>query len=152
VLHTVFRHYGRTIAYANGSARVLSPEAYARLRAHRPIGDERLESGDSQLHIDRSHPVYFDHPSDHVPGLVLVDEALRAGRAAGHSGWRFESISASFRSFVEIDAQAALKTIFDSQLAHNSHRTITRIVQFGKPAAEVTAQFRFRDDRGSLNQ
>ncbi|MGC5362147.1 ScbA/BarX family gamma-butyrolactone biosynthesis protein [Streptomyces sp. DT24] len=38
------------------------------------------EAGSWRLRLDTRHPGYFEHPSDHVPGMVLVE----AFRQAGH--------------------------------------------------------------------
>ncbi|MFJ1751571.1 ScbA/BarX family gamma-butyrolactone biosynthesis protein [Kitasatospora sp. NPDC088134] len=35
------------------------------------------------LRIDQRHPVYFDHPLDHVPGMLLFEALRQAGHAAG---------------------------------------------------------------------
>ncbi len=33
------------------------------------------------LHVDTTHPVYFDHPQDHVPGMLLVEASRQAAQA-----------------------------------------------------------------------
>ncbi|MFI0241416.1 ScbA/BarX family gamma-butyrolactone biosynthesis protein [Streptomyces sp. NPDC016845] len=57
-----------------------------------------------QLRVDVSHPVLFDHPVDHVPGMLL----LEAARQAAHSTLYprpsvMTSIDARFTRFVEFD-------------------------------------------------
>ena len=36
------------------------------------------------LRVDTLHPVYFDHPVDHVPGALLLGAAFQAAYAAVH--------------------------------------------------------------------
>jgi 2-oxo-3-(phosphooxy)propyl 3-oxoalkanoate synthase len=36
------------------------------------------------FHIPRSHPFFFEHSKDHVPGLMLVDAGKQAGTAMCH--------------------------------------------------------------------
>lgn len=147
-LRTVFRHRDSPVAFTSGAARVLSPETYARLRARRSVPDNRRELSDRQLRVDRSHPVYFDHPSDHVPGLMLIEEALRAPRVVSRTGWNTVRFSAHFRDFVELDTPAGLSVTLDRRLGRRLHRSTISIRQFGRVAAEVTAEFRLRGVRG----
>ncbi|QKW21207.1 hypothetical protein HUT16_21005 [Kitasatospora sp. NA04385] len=39
----------------------------------------------TQLRVDLSHPVLFDHPVDHVPGMLLLEAAQQAAHAACRS-------------------------------------------------------------------
>ncbi len=84
----------------------LSPAAVGRTRA----SDVLLSATDRpdvwQLRLDLGHPVYFDHPVDHVPGALLLDAALQATRAAGLRAGRTAvpvGIDCRFHSFVELD-------------------------------------------------
>ncbi len=56
------------------------------------------------LLVDQDHPFYFDHPLDHVPGMLLVGRLLdmvgdRSGRAA---------VTIDFGTICELDQQTAL--------------------------------------------
>ncbi|GID91147.1 AfsA-related hotdog domain-containing protein [Amorphoplanes digitatis] len=58
----------------------------------------------TRLHIDQNDPFFFDHPLDHVPGMLLVCGAVglvRAG-AGGESGDRCRA-AMTFRSICELD-------------------------------------------------
>lgn len=98
----------RTFAQAGGGARFLSPERYAAIRGagataqppvptgHRDrpdigrmgVADPRdvmiaVDDGAVRLRpADPRHPFFFDHPSDHVPGMVLLEAARQAGALA----------------------------------------------------------------------
>ncbi|MFJ3848253.1 ScbA/BarX family gamma-butyrolactone biosynthesis protein [Streptomyces albidoflavus] len=60
-----------------------------------------------RLRVDQTHPVLFDHPVDHVPGMLLLEAARQAAHAASHPHAgpvvpvRFESV---FFRYVEFDA------------------------------------------------
>ncbi|MFI1890521.1 ScbA/BarX family gamma-butyrolactone biosynthesis protein [Streptomyces jumonjinensis] len=63
------------------------------------------------LRLDTTHPVYFDHECDHIPGMALAESfaqaaALASGRAAGiptdQLRWTLESGALSFVSFGEL--------------------------------------------------
>lgn len=58
-----------------------------------------------QLRVDTKHPIFFDHPGDHVPGALLLDAALQAARAAVREPAGTVSgleIEAEFTAFVEL--------------------------------------------------
>jgi 2-oxo-3-(phosphooxy)propyl 3-oxoalkanoate synthase len=68
------------------------------------------------LCLNRDHPVLFDHDTDHIPGIVLLEAFRQAARAAGPcigptpgpSLWTATSASAAFESFGELDAPVAI--------------------------------------------
>ncbi|MFE8938821.1 MULTISPECIES: ScbA/BarX family gamma-butyrolactone biosynthesis protein [unclassified Streptomyces] len=63
-----------------------------------------------RLVLDRGHPVYFDHESDHIPGMVLLEAMRQAAHAAtfaasGPAGsWSPLSLAVSFELFGALDA------------------------------------------------
>ncbi|WP_199863434.1 MULTISPECIES: ScbA/BarX family gamma-butyrolactone biosynthesis protein [unclassified Streptomyces] len=102
---------GRECARASAGVTVIDGVRYGRLRqrgrtaqpAARPAppvgsGEEGRgvllpvagAPGTWQLLVDPTHPGYFEHPSDHVPGMLLLEAfrqaALLTGRAAGGAG------------------------------------------------------------------
>ncbi len=68
------------------------------------------------LRLDPGHPVLFDHPSDHIPGMALVEAfrqmstVLAHGTPAAHGSVpRHPSLlSVAFTSFGELDAPVLL--------------------------------------------
>ena len=53
-----------------------------------------------RLRVNPRHPVFFDHPVDHVPGALLLGAALQAAHATAHSHQIVE-INGRFSRFVE---------------------------------------------------
>ncbi|MFF7049795.1 ScbA/BarX family gamma-butyrolactone biosynthesis protein [Streptomyces griseorubiginosus] len=57
-----------------------------------------------RLRVDTAHPVFFDHPLDHVPGMLLLEAARQAARAhGGPDGPVPASFHAAFHQFTELD-------------------------------------------------
>lgn len=71
------------------TAAAMSLAADAVASPFRASADSLLAAGDPpdqrRLLIPLDHPVYFDHPLDHVPGMLLVDAAWQAAAAMHHS-------------------------------------------------------------------
>ncbi|WP_306317888.1 MULTISPECIES: ScbA/BarX family gamma-butyrolactone biosynthesis protein [unclassified Streptomyces] len=55
-----------------------------------------------RLHVDPEHPGYFEHPSDHVPGMMLLEAFRQAGHLTAASDCVLASLNAEFRSFGEL--------------------------------------------------
>ncbi|MFF7136211.1 ScbA/BarX family gamma-butyrolactone biosynthesis protein [Streptomyces sp. NPDC008196] len=56
------------------------------------------------LRVDTAHPVFFDHPLDHIPGMLLLEAARQAARA--HKGMPPRvpfSFHAAFHQYAELD-------------------------------------------------
>ncbi|MET8077950.1 ScbA/BarX family gamma-butyrolactone biosynthesis protein [Streptomyces sp. NPDC005303] len=57
-----------------------------------------------RLRVDTAHPVFFDHPLDHVPGMLLLEAARQAVRAhGGEEGRAVASFHAMFHQYAELD-------------------------------------------------
>jgi hypothetical protein len=119
-----------TVCLADAEFGWVSPAAYRRLRGrHLTIGwgdwplprpadpqlvgraeenDVLLAAGGDglrwQLRNDVTNTLLFDHPVDHVPGLVLIDAAQQAAHAAA-SPTRIEltDIAITYERYVELD-------------------------------------------------
>ncbi|WP_416967748.1 ScbA/BarX family gamma-butyrolactone biosynthesis protein [Streptomyces sp. 4F14] len=68
-----------------------------------PDPDPGAPGGRWQLRVNTAHPVFFDHPLDHVPGMLLLEAARQAARRAlpgkpGPSAYR-----AVFHRYAELD-------------------------------------------------
>ncbi|MFE6053662.1 ScbA/BarX family gamma-butyrolactone biosynthesis protein [Kitasatospora sp. NPDC056446] len=56
-----------------------------------------------QLRLDTGHPVLFDHPHDHVPGMVLLEAAAQAASAVLGRPVVPAALDATFLRYVEFD-------------------------------------------------
>lgn len=56
-----------------------------------------------QLRVDTAHPVFFDHPLDHVPGMLLLEAAGQAARVVGGGRCAPVSFHATFDRYAELD-------------------------------------------------
>ncbi|MFJ6621857.1 ScbA/BarX family gamma-butyrolactone biosynthesis protein [Kitasatospora sp. NPDC091335] len=60
--------------------------------------------GGRRLRVDPGHPIYFDHPVDHVPGVLLLEACHQA------AGGTVRSLDCTFHRFVELDAPCTIAT------------------------------------------
>ncbi|MER7488632.1 ScbA/BarX family gamma-butyrolactone biosynthesis protein [Streptomyces sp. NPDC126497] len=121
---------GEPIGIGRSSANCVSPSVYRRLRGPRfgavPRGEVPAPlphelAGRSRpsdvvlgrspgkrtwvLRAETSHPILFDHPVDHVPGMVLMEAARQAALlTVGCPDGLLVSCAATFRRYVEFDA------------------------------------------------
>lgn len=69
-----------------------------------------------QLRVLQEHPYFFEHPNDHVPGLLLIEAARQFGVAVAHlhygvpmdSAFVLEGVQTRFSSYAELDAPTAI--------------------------------------------
>ncbi|MGX1133514.1 hypothetical protein RKD49_005704 [Streptomyces glaucescens] len=93
-----------------------------------PAGDGHL------LRVDPSHRVYFDHPVDHVPGMLLLEAAHQA------VGGAVRSLDCTFRRYVEFDAPCTVVTApLDPGPDGEPARTRTRVTAVQEGEARFTA-------------
>ncbi|MEH0417587.1 ScbA/BarX family gamma-butyrolactone biosynthesis protein [Streptomyces sp. B21-083] len=61
--------------------------------------------GNWQLRVDTGHAVFFDHPLDHIPGMLLLEAARQAALARTGPGSRRTPVSfdTTFHQFAELD-------------------------------------------------
>ncbi|MDO0939458.1 AfsA-related hotdog domain-containing protein [Streptomyces sp. DG2A-72] len=55
-----------------------------------------------QLRVDTRHPVLFDHPTDHVPGMVLLEAARQATAATAGRPVIPLDITSEFKRYAEL--------------------------------------------------
>lgn len=78
---------------------------------HHHGGDVVLADGGRpnrwQLRADLDHPVLFDHPVDHAPGMLLMEAVRQAAHAVSPgTDCMVTGMSVSFDGWVELDAPA----------------------------------------------
>ena len=70
----------------------------------------RDEVGVSRLVVDKTHPFFFDHPLDHVPGLLLLEGAVQAAQGLATESCFVSSIFADFKQYTFFDKDVLLHT------------------------------------------
>ena len=114
-----FFHGGEQFATGDGHTMIISPPAYRRIRE-----SSRADCEDTtiltqprlpRVHVDRNHPVYFDHHTDHVPGMLLVDAACRAVQHRLSSTAEVVGFEATFDGFVELEPTTFMKLSLNEQ-------------------------------------
>ncbi|MER6030360.1 ScbA/BarX family gamma-butyrolactone biosynthesis protein [Streptomyces sp. NPDC001851] len=70
--------------------------------------------GRHRLRVDTGHPILFDHPVDHVPGMLLLDAARQAAHTASTARpARAVAMTTRFLRYVELDAPCWVDTATD---------------------------------------
>lgn len=162
----IFLVNGREIATGKASARIVDPDVYLRFRLNRNSPGMRrvvtplpaakvghssdwnvvLGQGESPdcwpLHVNPSNPVLFDHPLDHVPGVLLIEAVRQSLRISlDNPSADITILDALFVSIVELEDETevileSLVTREESVEALVSIRTHGEIMM--SAAAEVT--------------
>ncbi|MFD7259974.1 ScbA/BarX family gamma-butyrolactone biosynthesis protein [Streptomyces sp. NPDC059874] len=82
-----------------------APQSVGRMSPMDVVLSPTAEPDRWQLRVDTRHPVLFEHPVDHVPGMVLLEAARQATAAVlGRSSYLPLSIFSEFRRYAELDA------------------------------------------------
>ncbi|MFC5900601.1 ScbA/BarX family gamma-butyrolactone biosynthesis protein [Streptomyces zhihengii] len=74
------------------------------------------------LRVDTAHPLFFDHPLDHAPGLLLLEAARQAALMlpAGHR-LSVAGMETAFHRYVELDAPCRVEAVL-ADPAPDGHR------------------------------
>ncbi|MEV0742107.1 ScbA/BarX family gamma-butyrolactone biosynthesis protein [Streptomyces sp. NPDC050549] len=137
---TVLRR-GMALGTAEAAFRCIGPDVYQRLRGNRPTSSDRpkppaveaalvgrtgprhvvlgeLASGTAgrwELRVDTAHPTYFDHPVDHIPGMVLLEAARQAAHAVvGLPDALVLGVTSAFSRYAEFDAPCWIEARVES--------------------------------------
>ncbi|MFI9307620.1 ScbA/BarX family gamma-butyrolactone biosynthesis protein [Streptomyces triculaminicus] len=144
---------GAVAATGSASFTCTSPEVYRRIRGPRlpgtpteagspPVapehvgrasvfdvvlgGDDRDRPGRWLLRADGRHPILFDHPVDHIPGMVLLEAARQAATAlAPHPVVFPASLTGAFHRYAELDSPVRIAADRDDPDASGSF--VTRV-------------------------
>ncbi|GGU47508.1 adhesin [Streptomyces albospinus] len=82
----------------------VSPHLVGRDRTGDVVLSPADGAGRWQLRVDTSHPVLFDHPVDHVPGMLMIEAVRQAARALTPGGALPVTLECAFERFAEMDA------------------------------------------------
>lgn len=89
-------------------------------------------SAEATLGVNEADPFFFDHPVDHLPGMLLFHSAVALHEHA--TGSPVASVSITFPTFAELRTPTHLRAAIDGSSSH-----IT-IFQAKRVVAEVVAQ------------
>ncbi|MFJ8631669.1 ScbA/BarX family gamma-butyrolactone biosynthesis protein [Streptomyces sp. NPDC093568] len=153
------RRGGLTVATGGASFSCTSPAAHRRLRGGRPTTTGRAlpapvdpatvgHTGPEhvvlaavaapgrarwELRVDTGHAVYFDHPVDHVPGMVLIEAARQAARAVTRQPrGLLLALDADFTRYAELDAPCWIEAHVEATGPSGEQRVLVTAVQEGK--------------------
>ncbi|WP_042432109.1 ScbA/BarX family gamma-butyrolactone biosynthesis protein [Streptacidiphilus anmyonensis] len=110
------RTTGRPLPPAGDPALVGRAAPHDVLLAARPTGTAGTAEptgtarGRWELRVDTEHPIFFDHPVDHVPGMLLLEAARQAARVVtGRPGALLPAAETAFLRYAELDAPCWLE-------------------------------------------
>jgi hypothetical protein len=96
------------------------------------------------LVVDQAHPVFFDHPLDHVPGTLLIEAHRQAASAAvvGALGWRQPSLRSAalkFDGFVELGVTTPVTALIDAVDADSGVASVQTEIRQGGTVLSAAA-------------
>ena len=121
------------------------------------VGPEHPDQFICQFALDPGHPFFFEHPLDHVPGLMIIEAARQTGNAVCHLlydvpfGTSFVLSEAHF-DFVAF-AELSQPLFATGTVAENQRSQIAGVVVIDKDAFGRDLRLRKRriwTDRGAL--
>lgn len=77
-----------------------------------PLSEDHPDDFIGQLYLDKTHPFFFEHPLDHVPGLMMVEAGRQLGTAVAHACYDvplgetvfiLNGMEVDFTGFAELD-------------------------------------------------
>ncbi|MGK4581935.1 ScbA/BarX family gamma-butyrolactone biosynthesis protein [Kitasatospora sp. HPMI-4] len=157
--HAQFLRDGARVATANLKATFMRPAIYRRIRGEhltarpgtvlpapvepalvgRRIGFDVVLSPTGlsnrwELRADSRHPVLFDHPGDHIPGMVLMEAARQAARVMAPEADMITSLDTSFTKYVEFETPCWIVADEVESRDPSVRRLVVRGEQFGETA------------------
>ncbi|MGW0827649.1 ScbA/BarX family gamma-butyrolactone biosynthesis protein [Streptomyces sp. NPDC002845] len=111
----------------SGPCKGISPELVGRTCEFDVVLGAESVNGVRDLRADPDHPVLFDHPVDHLPGMVLMEAARQAALAAlRRPDGLLVGCEAAFRKYVEFDSPCLVSTSeYDVDTARSGLESLT---------------------------
>jgi len=94
-----------------------------------------------QLRVDTSHPVLFDHPVDHTPGMLMIEAARQAAQASAPGFTLPVSMECSFARYAELDAPSWVRARTTDRADDGSRQLTVDVEQHDQPvvSAQITS-------------
>ena len=88
------------------------------------------------LRCDTAHPVLFDHPVDHVPGMALIEAMRQAAHCMLYpQRTAMVRLRATFERYVELSEPTAVRAIIEGTEADGAVRVRVELTQSGRQVA-----------------
>ena len=88
------------------------------------------------LRCDTTHPVLFDHPVDHVPGMVLIEAMRQAAHCALHPRPSVMTrFAARFERYTELNLPTVVRAVLEGEETDGSVRVRVELTQESRPVA-----------------
>lgn len=119
-------------AYVRAQAKLASALPPSESVATPVLEDVELAGGSAsaRVRVDEGHPYFFDHPLDHVPGILLVEAITELASARSASERWVRALDIRFRRFCEKNLPIRIELSRDRG----------RIVQSGVPVATFSVE------------
>ncbi|MDX3329728.1 MULTISPECIES: ScbA/BarX family gamma-butyrolactone biosynthesis protein [Streptomyces] len=99
-----------------------------------------------ELRVDTTHPIFFDHPVDHVPGMVLLEAARQAAHAStGLPDALVVALDSVFTRYVELDTPCLIEAAPGRPDASGNVRVTVQGIQEGRAVYSAELVLRPRD-------
>ncbi|MFG2875894.1 ScbA/BarX family gamma-butyrolactone biosynthesis protein [Streptomyces sp. NPDC048337] len=120
----------------------LTPRRVGRDRFHDVVLAPTSSTHRTQLRTDITHPILFDHPVDHAPGMLLLEAVRQAAYGAAFPRQGFlTSMEMQFFRYAELDAPCMIETLPAIESMSTTGRLPVRVVarQNGEDVFTATA-------------
>jgi hypothetical protein len=88
------------------------------------------------LRCDTAHPVLFDHPLDHVPGMALIEAMRQAAHCMLYpQRTSVVRLRATFERYVELSGPTTVRAVAEGTEADGSVRVRVELTQSGRQVA-----------------
>jgi hypothetical protein len=120
----------------------VTPALVARDRAEDVVLSPTDRAGRWQLRVDLTHPMLFDHPVDHAPGMLLLEAARQAAHLASGRPSTVVAMETEFIRYAEFDAPCWVWTDPLPSDTQGRRRVLVTLEQNGRRifAADVTTE------------